>query len=135
MTDATPAGPAPIDPTPATPGIPAGWYYDQTSGRQRWWDGTQWTENFAVAAPAGPTNGVAIAAFILGLVGFFLTPIPFFIGLFLGGLPALLAVILGIVGITRAPAFGGRGLPLAVVGVVLGGLAIVSIFFGAGTLW
>ncbi len=28
---------------------PAGWY-DDGSGRQRWWDGTQWTENYA---PAG----------------------------------------------------------------------------------
>ncbi|MFE6736820.1 DUF2510 domain-containing protein [Microbacterium sp. NPDC057650] len=26
--------------------IPAGWY-DDGSGRQRWWDGTQWTEHFA----------------------------------------------------------------------------------------
>ena len=25
---------------------PAGWY-DDGSGRQRWWDGTQWTEHFA----------------------------------------------------------------------------------------
>ncbi|MGB3373679.1 MAG: DUF2510 domain-containing protein, partial [Microbacterium sp.] len=25
---------------------PAGWY-DDGSGRQRWWDGQQWTENFA----------------------------------------------------------------------------------------
>lgn len=28
---------------------PAGWY-DDGSGRQRWWDGTQWTEHFAPAA-------------------------------------------------------------------------------------
>lgn len=30
---------------------PAGWY-DDGSGRQRWWDGTQWTEHFAPAADA-----------------------------------------------------------------------------------
>ena len=29
---------------------PAGWY-DDGSGRQRWWDGTQWTEHFAPNAP------------------------------------------------------------------------------------
>jgi hypothetical protein len=29
-----------------TPGIPAGWYQNN-SGRLQWWDGTQWTENFA----------------------------------------------------------------------------------------
>lgn len=34
---------------------PAGWY-DDGSGRQRWWDGQQWTEHFAPAAsaPAAP---------------------------------------------------------------------------------
>nr|WP_201470223.1 DUF2510 domain-containing protein [Microbacterium hydrocarbonoxydans] len=30
---------------------PAGWY-DDGSGRQRWWDGEQWTEHFAPAADA-----------------------------------------------------------------------------------
>lgn len=29
---------------------PAGWY-DDGSGRQRWWDGQQWTENFAPETP------------------------------------------------------------------------------------
>ncbi|MEV4775292.1 DUF2510 domain-containing protein [Microbacterium sp. LWH12-1.2] len=34
---------------------PAGWY-DDGSGRQRWWDGQQWTEHFApeAAAPEAP---------------------------------------------------------------------------------
>lgn len=31
--------------------VPAGWY-DDGSGRQRWWDGEKWTEHFAPAAPA-----------------------------------------------------------------------------------
>jgi hypothetical protein len=31
---------------------PAGWY-DDGSGRQRWWDGTQWTDHFADAPRAG----------------------------------------------------------------------------------
>ena len=46
MTDAqTPA-------TPATPSIPAGWYPDPSNAaQQRWWDGTQWSEQ--VSAPAG----------------------------------------------------------------------------------
>ncbi|UWF76875.1 MULTISPECIES: DUF2510 domain-containing protein [Microbacterium] len=30
--------------------VPAGWY-DDGSGRQRWWDGTQWTEHFAPEQP------------------------------------------------------------------------------------
>ncbi|MGW9628703.1 DUF2510 domain-containing protein [Microbacterium sp. NPDC055521] len=38
--------------------VPAGWY-DDGSGRQRWWDGEQWTEHYApesaAAEPAEPT--------------------------------------------------------------------------------
>ena len=44
---------------------PAGWY-DDGSGRQRWWDGQQWTEHFApeatasdVAETAAPTDAAA----------------------------------------------------------------------------
>ena len=33
---------------------PAGWY-DDGSGRQRWWDGGQWTEHFADQQPAAPS--------------------------------------------------------------------------------
>lgn len=36
---------------------PAGWY-DDGSGRQRWWDGQQWTENFAPETGA-PESGAA----------------------------------------------------------------------------
>ncbi|WP_449408592.1 DUF2510 domain-containing protein [Microbacterium maritypicum] len=40
---------------------PAGWY-DDGSGRQRWWDGTQWTEHFAPAAePAAPAEATPAA--------------------------------------------------------------------------
>ena len=35
---------------------PAGWY-DDGSGRQRWWDGQQWTEHFAPeVTDAAPTS-------------------------------------------------------------------------------
>lgn len=129
--------PPPVDPTPQTPGIPAGWYADANSGRMRWWDGTKWTEQFGPTARAinGPGNGTAVASLVLGIVGFFLTPIPLFIGLFLGGIPALLAVILGIVGVVRSNNLAGLGKTPAIVGIVLGGLAIIAIFFGAGTIW
>lgn len=82
--------------------------------------------------PAG--NGFAIAAFILGLFGFLVTWIPFFIGLFLGFLPDALAIVFGICGIVRANRVH-RGMGLSVTGLVLGGLAFLSIFIGAGTAW
>jgi|GEM_PF-4337284 len=45
------------DVTPTTPGgPPAGWYDDTTTpGRQRWYDGTTWTDHYQTpAAPAAP---------------------------------------------------------------------------------
>ena len=36
---------------------PAGWY-PQDDGRQRYWDGTQWTEHFAPGAAAGAAPGL-----------------------------------------------------------------------------
>lgn len=80
------------------------------------------------------SNGLAVAAFVLGLWGFLVTWIPFFIGLILGGVPNLLAVIFGICAIVRANRIG-RGMGLAIAGLILGGLAGISILFGAGTIW
>jgi hypothetical protein len=134
MTDVAP--PPPADPTPSTPGVPAGWYPDPNSGRVRWWDGTKWTEQFQHSGAAGPStgNGLAVAALILGIAGFVLTPIPFFIGLFLGGLPDVLAIIFGIMGIVRANKIH-KGSAMAVVGLVLGALGFLGIFVGSGTIW
>ncbi|MGW8432635.1 hypothetical protein ACWGJ9_16225 [Curtobacterium citreum] len=84
--------------------------------------------------PVQPGNGFAVTAFVLGLFGFLVTWIPFFIGVFLGFLPDLLAIVFGIIGIVRANRVR-RGMGLAVTGLVLGGLAFLSIFFGAGTVW
>jgi hypothetical protein len=139
---------------PYQPTAPAGWHLEQSTGRYRWWDGANWTVYYeqmpveATAPQAAPQlagtprpayapepNGFAIAAFALGIWGFLTTWIPLFIGLLLGGLPDLLAVVFGIIGIIRANQMGGRGMALAVIGLVLGGLAFISIFFGAGTIW
>ena len=79
-------------------------------------------------------NGVAVAAFVLGLFGFLVTWIPFFVGIVLGGVPDVLAIVFGIMGIVRANRVR-RGMSLAVVGLVLGGLAFLSIFVGAGSVW
>jgi len=42
-----------------TPATPAGWYPDPSgSPRQRWWDGTQWTENYHDALAAAQVNAL-----------------------------------------------------------------------------
>lgn len=140
MTDAP--TPPPLPPyegpavTPAPHAVPAGWHLDHASGRQRWWDGTKWTENFAPAAGAqsSENNGFATAALVLGILGFLLTPIPFFIGLFLGGPLDILGIIFGIIGIMKANRIG-KGSAASIWGLVLSALAFVSIFLGAGTIW
>lgn len=39
--------------------IAAGWY-DDGSGRQRWWDGSAWTDQFAEEQPAAPERSSAM---------------------------------------------------------------------------
>jgi uncharacterized membrane protein len=75
-----------------------------------------------------PSNGMAVASLVIGIVAIVFgiwSPIPF-IGLFfafLGGLPALLAVILGHVGFSASKRVGvGRGNSLA--GLVMGYVTI-----------
>ena len=128
----------PVTPPPA-PSVPAGWYPHE--GGQRYWDGTTWTEHRAPAAQPAvvvmqqrPSNGLAVGSLITGIAGFVLMAIPFFIGLFIGGTLDIVAVILGICGIIRANRTR-VGMPLAVVGLVLGGVSLLSVFVGAGTLW
>jgi hypothetical protein len=53
---------------------PPGWYPDpHNPSAQRYWDGTQWTENLAPAAghapPKQPQNGKATASLVLGILG------------------------------------------------------------------
>lgn len=73
--------------------IPAGWY-DDGSGRQRWWDGTQWTENHAPAqdSDAGAQVGHP-AAMAPAAVEPRRTPTLGFIGLGLAVLGTILACI------------------------------------------
>lgn len=77
-------------------------------------------------------NGLSIAGFILGLWGFLFTPIPLFVGLFVGGIPALVGVVLSICGLAGR---NNRGDGLAIAGLILGALALIGILFGSGTVW
>ena len=136
MTDAQP------EPTPS---VAAGWYPDPSSGQQRWWDGSAWGPHQPPALPGAPVpvayatattvkNSFATASLVLGIIGFFVTGIPLFIGFFFGGPLDILAIIFGIIGINRANKVG-VGMAASVVGLVLGSLAFIAIFFGAGTIW
>lgn len=87
------------------------------------------------AIPAAQTNGFAIAALVLGIWGFCTTAIPFFVGLFVGGIPDILAIIFGAVALSRAAKIGGSGRAMAAVGLALGIVGTASVFIGAGTIW
>ncbi len=80
--------------------------------------GPTWGGQPAVPQPRQGSNGLAIGALILGLLS-----IPLALFLF-GGLTGLIAVVLGIAGISRARAMGGTGQGLAIGGIVTGLLAI-----------
>lgn len=122
-----------IPPPPAP-----GWYPDGAGG-QHYWDGARWTGHQApapaVVVATPPTNGLAVAALVLGIVGFLLMPIPLFVGWILGGVPDILAVIFGIVGIVKAGERRNTGLALAIVGLCLGSVSLLSVFIGAGSVW
>ncbi|MFC6355412.1 DUF4190 domain-containing protein [Luethyella okanaganae] len=88
---------------------------------------------YVVAAP--PKNGYATTALVLGICGFVLMGIPFFIGWVLGGVPDTLAVIFGIIGINRAATLGGVGKGEAIAGLVLACVSLLSVLIGAGSIW
>jgi Protein of unknown function (DUF2510). len=81
------------------------------------------------------TNGFALAALIVGACGLVLTAVPFLIGLVVGGIPDLLAIAFGVVGIVHSRVLGGAGLTPAILGVALGTIGLCAIPLGAGWLW
>lgn len=62
-----------------------------------------------------PTNGVAVAAMVLGLIGLFC----------FGPLTGLPALICGIIGVQKSNQIGGTGKAMAIIGIVTGSLACV----------
>lgn len=109
-------------------------YYDDGTGQQKYWDGQQW----AAAAPsdgrtatslaqpsAGPkstpkrTNGLGVAALVLGLVAlvFAWIPIANYFGMFIG----LVGLVLGIVGLL----IKNRSKGLTIAGAAISALALI----------
>jgi hypothetical protein len=111
-----------------------GWYTDPGTGFVRWWNGHAFgVYQQTQMAPA--QNRRSTAALVLGICGLVLMQIPLFIGWFAGGIPALLAIAFGILGISRARQLGGNGLKTAMIGLILGTLSIVTALLGAGRIW
>ncbi|QBI18901.1 hypothetical protein ER308_04635 [Egibacter rhizosphaerae] len=110
------------------PSDPAGWQSVPPPGAAPPADPGGWRQE-PVPAPSG--NGLSTAALVCGILallaalgGFLLLPIP--LAIILG----LVAVILGIVGMRRAPARGGTGRGTGIAGLVMGGLGLLG-----GILW
>lgn len=106
---------------------PAGWY-DDGSGRQRWWDGSQWTEHYAtegadVSAPAEDSVPSAETPSGTGATGAAVAGVPTY------SAPGAAPVNAGP---KRTPTLGFVGLGLAVLGTVLACIpSLVTFWIGA----
>jgi len=111
--------------------MPAGWY-DDGSGRQRWWDGARWTDDFAPAAAVASRRAAApVLGFVglaLAVVGTILACIPAVFGV---GVVVLLAgFVVSLVGLFRKGAAKWPsivGMVLSVVGGIVGGIVFVVV--------
>jgi len=119
----------------------AGWY-DDGSGRQRWWDGERWTDDFAPgqaaatvsSAPAGALSGSKGSAPVLGFVGLglavlgtVLACIPAAFGI--GVIVLLAGFVVSLIGLFRKGATKWPsivGMILAVVGGAVGTVVLIA---------
>ena len=93
-----------------------GWYPDPSQpGAVRWWDGGQWSDHSAPAAPmvyASSTDGLAVASLVTAVVGIPVVPI-----------------VLGMKARTRIRESGHRidGDGLAIAGIVIGWIQVAIV--------
>jgi len=118
--------------------MPAGWY-DDGSGRQRWWDGGRWTDDFApalgaVGEPSGSLSlskgqGAPVLGFVglgLAVLGTVLACIPAVFGI--GVVVLVAAFVVSFIGLFRKGAAKWPsivGMILSVVGGVVGAVVVV----------
>lgn len=131
---------------------PSGWY-DDGSGRQRWWDGTQWTEHYAAVggaaapqqampfaqpAPAAqpePARSVSVLGIVglgLAVLGTILVLIPVIVVFVVGSVLLLAALIVSIIALFRKGTQkwpGIAGIVLAVIGGIAGAVVFTITLF------
>jgi hypothetical protein len=114
-------------PPPAAP--PPGWYPSPDTGVQRYWDGQAWGDYAPpppqmvmpvavtppmAAQPSRGTNGMAVAALVLGILWGY-------------GVGSILAIIFGAIGRKQCDERGQGGRGLATAGLVLGIIGVVLV--------
>jgi hypothetical protein len=126
----------PDEVSPEFPPSPPGWYAN--GGQQRYWNGTQWTAHFAPLSVAPtfvqivrtPTNGLALASLVLGIISVAFGWVPG-LGPLLTAPVWILAVIFGGLGVANAKKLGGLRLGMAWTGLWLGLSPIIISFVWA----
>ena len=125
---------------------PAGWY-DDGSGRKRWWDGTQWTEHLEPSVPAPvstdvsgegvsvwpETKGTAYAPVQAATTvapkagGFAIAALVLAIVAFLTGLVPVVGAVLGLaaIGLAIAALVRNQSKGLGITSLVLAGIAVL----------
>lgn len=133
---------------------PAGWFDDPDApGRQRWWDGTSWTEHRRDASASAPPHGTAPTSVQPGAspswatgsaateprvnalaIGSLVASL-----VWMGGLSSVAAIVLGVLAKQQIAASGGRerGEGMATAGIVLGivGVALPLLALVGGALF